>query len=93
MKTTDRLYRHTLVRVGQDAMKGVDRLLEEGHHGIAERHTVGKLLDYIKHLESQLGINVPDPDKLQRADGYIRVNQNGVSYLMQKPEERKRGAA
>lgn len=86
MKVNNKLYRHTLVRVGPEKMKGIDRLLEEGHHGIAERHTVGKLLDYVKQLEQQLGINVPDPDKTGNTEGFIRVNQNGVSYLVGKPK-------
>ena len=82
MKTTDALYRHTLVRVGPDAMRGIDRLLSEGHHGIAERHTVGKLVEYMKELEHRLGIHVPNPDKDTKAEGYIRSVQNGVTYFI-----------
>lgn len=79
----DVLFKETLMRVGHDEMSGVMRLIDEGHHGIAEKHTVGKLIAYIRKLENQLGIEirvdaVPDRDKV------IKINGYGGSYFAQK---------
>jgi hypothetical protein len=63
MTEQSNLYRQTRVRVGPEHMRGVDRLLEEGHTGIAEKHTVAKLIAYVNYLEGQLGIHV-DPDEM-----------------------------
>lgn len=84
MKKKDKLYRYTLVRVGVEKMRGIDRLIEQGHHGIAERHTVEKLIAYVEGLEKQQGINVPNPDKDAHAKSFIRINQNGASYFVNK---------
>lgn len=82
MKIKDVLYKQTLVRVGPEKMVGIQRLIEEGHTGIAERHTVGKLFAYVKDLESQLGITVPDPDDKPNIRGFIKVNSHAGTYFM-----------
>lgn len=64
MQAESRLYRETRVRVGPEKMRGVDRLLEEGHTGIAEKHTVAKLMAYVASLEEQLGIPI-DPEEMR----------------------------
>lgn len=81
MKIKDVLYKQTLVRVGKESMQGIDRLIDDGHHGIAEKHTVGKLIAYVKGLEQKLGIVVPDPDSGKPTKGYMKINTNGVSYF------------
>ncbi len=70
MTKNDKLYRETLIRVGDFQMSGVDQLLENGHTGLAEKHTVSKLVMYIRSLESQLGINLPNEKQARM----IRIN-------------------
>ena len=62
MKVSDKLFKETLARVGKQQMTGVIRLMTEGHYGIAERHTVGKLFQYVERLEKELGVEVSIPE-------------------------------
>lgn len=80
MQKTNRLYKETLIRVGRLEMAGIDSLLEEGHTGIAEKHTVLKMIKYVRELEAQLGIELPKVQNIQT--GTIRVHEgNAVYYL------------
>ncbi len=80
MTKEDRLYKETLIRVGPSEMKGIDRLLDKRHFGIAEKHTVSKLVGYIKTLEKKAGLDVPDPENAPIKEGMIKVNTNGGTY-------------
>lgn len=80
MQATDRLYIETKLRIGPDRMEGVDRLLSQGHTGIAEAKTVEKLLTYIRGLEAQLGLEIKAP-----ADGIItgiKFTERGVTHYV-----------
>lgn len=81
MKIKDVLYKKTLVRVGPEEMKGVTRLIEDGYHGLAEKHTVAKLFDYIEKLESKVGISVPNPDRVNVNKRFIKINTAGGTYF------------
>ena len=84
MTTKDVLYKETLIRVGAEEMIGIDRLLSEGHKGIAEKHTVQKLILYTRNLEKKLGIDVPRPEKAPVKEGLIKVNAGGAVYYAQR---------
>ena len=84
MQKTDRLYRETLLRVGPDNMEGVDRLLSDGHTGIAESKTVEKLLIYIRGLEKQLGIDVPAGERDINPENMIKITLKGVSHYVSR---------
>jgi len=58
MTKNDKLYKELVARFGKDEMVGIDRLLEQGHTGIAERHAVQKLVIYLRALEEHMGIRV-----------------------------------
>lgn len=58
MQKSDHLYTQTKLRVGAINMAGIDSLLDAGHTGLAEKHTVAKLIVYVRELEEQLGISV-----------------------------------
>lgn len=77
MRKSSRLYNETLLRVGPGAMRGVDRLLEKKHRGIAEKHTVHKLITYVESLEDQLGVNVSSDS--EPSTDFIRLNKGGIS--------------
>lgn len=79
MQVTDRLYLETLVRVGPEQLLGVNRLIAERHYGVAERHTVEKLINYIRQLETRLGIQSPDVKKLDLEQHLIKVTTHGVT--------------
>lgn len=81
MRKNSVLFKQTVIRVGYDQMRGVERLIDDGYHGIAEKHTVGKLIAYVKSLEDKLGIDIPNPDNTPTKEGMIKINQNGVSYF------------
>lgn len=86
MKVTDTLFTETLKRVGPDELVGVRNLLAEGHTGIAEKHTVNKLIAYVRGLEEKLGINIPDPkDKSVLNGKLMKINEAGVSYFVPSP--------
>lgn len=82
MKVTDKLFKHTLIRVGPKDMRGIMRLLDDGHTGIAERHTVEKLIGYVKTLEKQLGLNVPDPDNAPIRENMIKINSRAGTFYV-----------
>lgn len=81
MKIKDVLFKKTLVRVGPDEMRGVVRLIEGKHTGIAEKHCVAKLFDYVEELESRLGITVPDPDSGNIDRRFIKINSATGTYF------------
>ena len=62
-------------------MAGIDSLLENGHTGIAEKHTVLKMIAYVRALESQLGVNIPKATEIS-SDGRIRVIEGNTSYYL-----------
>lgn len=78
MQKTDRLYEETRLRVGTINMEGVDQLLENGHTGLAEKHTVSKLISYVQSLEDQLGVEVRTPETVDR----IKVNNGTKSFFL-----------
>lgn len=80
MKTKDVLFKQTILRVGYDQMKGVERLVEEGHYGLAEKHTVAKLLEYVKGLEERLGIRIPDLSTTKVTPRLMKITSGGISY-------------
>lgn len=80
MRKNDVLYKQTVIRVGFDHMRGVDRLIDDGHHGLAEKQTVAKLFGYIKTLEQKLNIDIPNPDQAPIKAGLIKINQGGITY-------------
>lgn len=80
MKKQDILYKQTVIRVGFDQMRGVDRLIDDGYHGLAEKQTVAKLIGYVKALEQKLNIDIPNPDKAPIKEGMIKINQGGITY-------------
>lgn len=81
MRKTDVLFKETVVRVGYDQMQGVERLIDDGYHGIAERHAVQKLIGYVKSLENRLGIDIPSLDNTPTKEGMIKITKHGVSYF------------
>ncbi len=80
MRKTDVLFKQTIVRVGFDNMVGVERLIDNGYHGLAEKQTVAKLMGYIKTLERKLNIDIPSPDNAPIKEGMIKITQGGISY-------------
>lgn len=81
MKIKDTLYKETLKRVGPEEMKGIQRLLADGHTGIAERHTVAKLIQYIRKLEKEAGIYVPKAEDESHPDKrVVKFNIGGSQY-------------
>lgn len=82
MKKQDILYKQTLTRVGIDNMQGINRLIDDGYHGLAEKQTVNKLFMYVKTLEKKLNIDIPDPEKGPAREGQIKINQGGISYFV-----------
>lgn len=81
MTKQDVLYKQTLVRVGPEKMVGVQRLIDGGHTGIAEKHTVSKLITYIKALEEKLGITVPDPDRGSVDKRFMKITGAAGTYF------------
>lgn len=81
MTKNDKLYKETLVRIGPEEMAGINSLLEAGHTGIAERHAVQKMVNYVRSLEAQLGIQVPGYTKDNEISG-ILINEGGRSYYL-----------
>jgi len=79
MKQGDRLYQETMLRVGRGGMRGIDSLLESGHTGIAEKHTVLKMITYVRELEQELGINIPKATEVQ-TEGTIKVRDGNMEY-------------
>lgn len=73
MKRTHRLYIETKKRVGAQNFRGIDRLIDQGLFGIAERHAVEKLFEYVKEVEGKAGVAVPEG----RA---ITINHGTASY-------------
>lgn len=85
MKRNSKLYRQTKLRVGPEEMRGVERLLDDKHRGIAERHTVEKLFSYVEMLEEKLGISYDDNGERtqEKTDPrLIKINKGGVSRYM-----------
>lgn len=80
MLADSKLYKETLIRVGKEEMIGINRLINDRHYGIAERHTVGKLLEYVRSLEKRLGINMPNVDAINIEKNFMKINANGVTY-------------
>lgn len=80
MQKADRLYRETLIRVGKSEMQGVDSLLDAGHTGIAERHTVEKLMAYVRKIETELKIDIPKPEK--NVTGELKVCYGNTQYFI-----------
>lgn len=80
MRKTDVLFKQTVLRVGYENMQGVERLIEQGHHGIAEKHTVAKLLYYVRALEKKCGIDIPDSTKTLNRKGLMRINYGDITY-------------
>ena len=80
MKITDKLFKETYARLGPDEMRGVMNLLDLGHTGIAERHTVEKLLAYVRKLEKQIGIDVPTIDGDVTGYRVLRIRERGCTY-------------
>lgn len=81
MRKNSVLFKQTVIRVGYDQMRGVERLIDDGYHGIAEKHTVAKLIAYVKNLEGKLNIDIPDPDNTPMKEGMIKINQRGITYF------------
>lgn len=81
MRKDQRLYQEVLIRVGKTEMQGIDSLLENGHHGIAEMHTVQKFVMYVRDLESQLGINIPKADAVKHS-GRIKIREGDTEYYI-----------
>ena len=69
-----------MLRVGEENMMGIDRLIAGRHNGIAERHTVEKLITYVRQLEKQLNINIPKIIVKNINKHYRKVSINGVSH-------------
>ena len=69
-------------------MRGIERLIDEGHYGIAERHTVSKMVSYVRELEKRVGLAVPSTKKkdLTVNDSMIKINLNGNSYFSPRGE-------
>ncbi len=84
MKKTDVLFRETLARVGNEEMRGIERLVDGGHYGIAERHTVSKLFGYIRQLEKKVGIVIPSVTAKTApvAKNMLKVNERGLTYFL-----------
>lgn len=80
MQRTSQLYKSTVVRLGKEKMQGVENLLDKGCYGVAERHCVSKLFQYVESLEKQLGIEIPK--QLEPHQGTIHVrNGNTRAFL------------
>ena len=85
MLANSKLYKETLVRVGPDEMRGVNRLITNKHYGIAERHTVNKLIGYIRDLEKQMGIKVPKSKDFNEDQHFIKIIENGrIRYVIRE---------
>lgn len=80
MRKTDVLFKQTVVRVGPDQMRGVERLIDDGYHGLAEKQAVSKLILYVKGLEKRLNIDIPNPDNLPLRADAIKITNGGISY-------------
>lgn len=80
MKKNDVLFKQTVIRVGFDNMRGVERLIEDGYHGLAEKQTVAKLFGYIRTLEKKCGIDIPKIDAAPIKEGMLKINQGGITY-------------
>lgn len=81
MTKNDKLYKETIIRLGKDQMAGVDSLLEKGHTGIAEKHTVLKLTSYVRELETKLGIQIPETGTIPTS-GKIKVVEGPTVYYL-----------
>lgn len=84
MKFTDRLYREIRARVPHDELIGVNRLIDRGHYGIAEKHGVHKLMSYVESLEKQLGIEIPETRHIEHNPDFIKINAGGRTFYQSR---------
>lgn len=80
MKFDSKLYKELALRVDRAELAGVNRLIERGHYGVAEKHGVHKLFTYVRALEKQLGIELPEAHKVVDNGQFLKINQGNRSF-------------
>lgn len=80
MKFESKLYKEIALRVDKEELTGVNRLIESGHFGVAEKHGVHKLFTYVRALERRLGIKVPDISEFNMNQEFLKINAGGASF-------------